>query len=165
MTAGRAAAARAIRSSHCVAFWWSSPVTPAAEVSPLSSCALSTTTTPRPTTAASASGATTRARPRPGAKKAAKTTAPTAAAVGPRFENGRPTAVDHEDGQVSACCVGGPALLLTPAALERYGRPAAPSDNERRAGRLQDSLKTTTPPELRPPAGALCRLPASRRCR
>ncbi|WP_328760521.1 telomere-associated protein Tap [Streptomyces sp. NBC_00271] len=114
---------------------------------------------------------------RPGTKKAAKATAPRAAAVDPRFENGPLAVVDCEDGQVSAYCVGGlvldvpakslpalvdwtlaeaklgqprlhrngrdgdPVLVLTPAALERYGLPAALSDDERRAGRLQDSHK------------------------
>ncbi|MFI1510195.1 telomere-associated protein Tap [Streptomyces sp. NPDC020597] len=34
-----------------------------------------------------------------------------------------------------------PILVLTPAALERYGLPAALSDEERRAGRLKDSHK------------------------
>ncbi|MGW3954034.1 telomere-associated protein Tap [Streptomyces sp. NPDC004752] len=34
-----------------------------------------------------------------------------------------------------------PILVLTPAALERYGLPAALSDDERRAGRLEDSHK------------------------
>ncbi|WP_327692413.1 telomere-associated protein Tap [Streptomyces sp. NBC_00459] len=34
-----------------------------------------------------------------------------------------------------------PVLVLTPAALERYGLPAALSDEERRAGRLPDSHK------------------------
>ena len=114
---------------------------------------------------------------RPGTKKAAKATAPTAAAVDPRFENGPLAVVDCEDGQVSAYCVGGlvldvpakslsalvdwtlaearlgqprlhrngrdgdPVLVLTPAALERYGLPAALSEDERRAGRLADGHK------------------------
>jgi DNA-binding transcriptional regulator YiaG len=115
---------------------------------------------------------------RPGAKKAAKkTTATSAAAVDPRFENGPLAVVDCEDGQVSAYCVGGlvldvpakslpalvdwtiteaklgqprlhrngrdadPILVLTPAALERYGLPTELSDEERRAGRLKDSHK------------------------
>ncbi|MFD8931271.1 telomere-associated protein Tap [Streptomyces mirabilis] len=47
---------------------------------------------------------------RPGAKKAANATAPTAAAVDPRFENGPLAVVDCEDGQVSAYCVGGLVL-------------------------------------------------------
>ncbi|MFJ2900218.1 telomere-associated protein Tap [Streptomyces sp. NPDC087218] len=116
---------------------------------------------------------------RPGAKKAVakKTTAPSAAAVDPRFENGPLAVIDCEDGQVSAYCVGGlvldvpaksipalvewtltegrlgqarlhrhgrdadPVLVLTPAALERYGLPAALSEEERHAGRLPDSHK------------------------
>ncbi|MFI2549200.1 helix-turn-helix domain-containing protein [Streptomyces rochei] len=36
---------------------------------------------------------------------------------------------------------GDPLLVLTPAALERYGLPTALSDEERRAGRLPDSHK------------------------
>ncbi|MFI9176095.1 telomere-associated protein Tap [Streptomyces lincolnensis] len=114
---------------------------------------------------------------RPAAKKAAKATVPSAAAVDPRFENGPLAVVDCEDGQVSAYCVGGlvldvpakslpalvdwtiaearlgqarlhrngrdgdPVLVLTPAALERYGLPAVLSDEERRAGRLGDGHK------------------------
>ncbi|MFJ1673361.1 telomere-associated protein Tap [Streptomyces bottropensis] len=81
---------------------------------------------------------------RPGAKKAAKATAPTAAVVDPRFENGPLAVVDCEDGQVSAYCVGGlvldvpakslPALVdwtlaeakLGQARLHRNGRDADP---------------------------------------
>ncbi len=143
---------------------------------------------PAPATAAPSASPKAPARPattarppstsrRPGAKKAAKATAPTAAAVDPRFENGPLAVVDCEDGQVSAYCVGGlvldvpakslpalvdwtlaeaklgqarlhrngkdadPVLVLTPSALERYGLPAALSDEERRAGRLNDSHK------------------------
>ncbi|MFI0091850.1 telomere-associated protein Tap [Streptomyces bobili] len=46
----------------------------------------------------------------PGAKKAAKATASTAAVVDARFENGPLAVVDWEDGQVSAYCVGGLVL-------------------------------------------------------
>ncbi|MCL7382168.1 helix-turn-helix transcriptional regulator [Streptomyces sp. 35G-GA-8] len=81
---------------------------------------------------------------RPGAKKAAKSTA-TAAAVDPRFENGPLAVVDADaNGQVSAYCVGGlvldvpaktiPALVdwtltearLGQARLHRNGRDADP---------------------------------------
>ncbi|WP_432154775.1 telomere-associated protein Tap [Streptomyces tricolor] len=109
---------------------------------------------------------------RPGAKKAAKRPATTAAADG-RFENGPLAVVDvDDDGQVVAYCTGGlvldvpaktlpalvdwtveearlgqarlhrygkdadPVLVLTAAALERYGLPAELSPEERRAGRL-----------------------------
>ena len=141
----------------------STPSAPAAAKAPARPAA----NTPRPSS-------TSR---RPGTKKAAKATVPTAAAVDPRFENGPLAVVDCEDGQVSAYCVGGlildvpakslpalvewtlaeaklgqarlhrngkdadPVLVLTPAALERYGLPTALSDDEQRARRLPDSHK------------------------
>jgi DNA-binding transcriptional regulator YiaG len=115
--------------------------------------------------------------PRPATKKAPAKKTTTAAVADPRFENGPLAVVDHEDGQMSAYCVGGlvldvpakslpalvdwtlteaklgqprlhrngkdgdPVLVLTPAALERYGLPTTLSDEERRAGRLKDSHK------------------------
>ncbi|MBY8888964.1 helix-turn-helix transcriptional regulator [Streptomyces sp. PTM05] len=135
----------------------------------------------RPAPAAKSKPATSSRRP--GAKRAAKSsakktaTAPDAA-TDPRFENGPLAVVDADaDGQVLAYCVGGlileipakslpalvdwtltearlgqeklhrngrdadPVLVLTPAALERYGLPTALSEEERRAGRLPDSHK------------------------
>jgi DNA-binding transcriptional regulator YiaG len=135
-------------------------------------------TAPEPAPAAPAPSAqATPKPPRPATKKTPAKKTTTAATADPRFENGPLAVVDHEDGQMSAYCVGGlvldvpakslpalvdwtlteaklgqprlhrngkdgdPVLVLTPAALERYGLPTTLSDEERRAGRLKDSHK------------------------
>ncbi|MFB7852439.1 helix-turn-helix domain-containing protein [Streptomyces sp. NPDC056053] len=145
---------------------------PASKPEPVLAPAPAAVSSSRPKSAASTARPSTSRRP--GAKKAVakKTTAPLAAAVDPRFENGPLAVIDCEDGQVSAYCVGGvvldvpaktipslvdwtltearlgqarlhrhgrdadPILVLTASALERYGLPAALSEEERRASRL-----------------------------
>ncbi|MGW1354893.1 telomere-associated protein Tap [Streptomyces sp. NPDC002409] len=147
---------------------------PASKPEPAPAPAPATVSSSRPKTPASGTARPSTSR-RPGAKKAVakKTTAPAAAAIDPRFENGPLAVIDADaDGQVLAYCVGGlvldvpaktipalvdwtltearlgqarlhrhgrdadPILVLTASALERYGLPAALSEEERRASRL-----------------------------
>lgn len=156
------------------------PAIPEAFTSPAPAPALEPV--PAPASAPPSPPATSSTRPsassrRPGAKKATKRPATTAAADG-RFENGPLAVVDVDDhGKVVAYCVGGlvldvpaksvpalvdwtlreaklgqpklsgpgkdadPLLVLTEAALERYGLPTTLTEEERLAGRLPEGHK------------------------